>query len=89
MNTNVQDEMKKYKFTKRHTSRYDQTDMPHYPRFEKGVLDISATGWGTNIKHLKYKTAHPQKDLSMDRHHLKYHDTNHSSKFNGKPSGFH
>ena len=70
--------------------RFDQTDKPVYPSFEtehKGKV-LSNNGWGLNNKKLKYKTAHPQKGLSIKREHLEYFDTTKPSNFAGYPAGF-
>ena len=49
---------------------------------------LGSFGWGTESKSLKYKTAHNQKVLSMNRGHLKIFDQSKPSKFNGGAAGF-
>ena len=68
--------------------RFDQDDHRVYPNFEpshKGKV-LSNTGWG--LDRIKYKTAHPQKGLSVDREHLKYFNKRFDSKFNGGKTGY-
>ena len=82
--------MSNYRFRYQDQKRYDQTEKPFYPLFDmentKDKLD--RVGWRSNCKSLKYKTAHPQGELSMNRGHLKFFDRVKPSNFNGKPAGF-
>ena len=56
--------------------RFDQFDQPVYPMFEttQKYKVVRNNGWGIDRKSLKYRTAHPQKGLSMKRSHLEYFD---------------
>jgi len=82
--------MKGYSCQKSERKRYDQSQGAYYPTYdnEGKAHMLGSYGWGTKSETLKYKTAHPQKGLSMDRTHLKFFDSLKCSKFNGKPAGF-
>jgi hypothetical protein len=61
-----------------------------YPLFEteKKNRVLGNFGWGIDNPQIKYKTAHPQKGLSIDREHLKFLDNRLPSNFKGHPAGF-
>ena len=66
--------------------RFDQSEKPLYPNFEKTKKDdiLGQSGWG--VHHMKFKSPNP--DENIDRSHLKFLDCRLPSNFNGKPSGF-